>query len=161
MRKKTDIKSYSNKTEEDQLQKFIELFKKNPIPDEQIFSNLGLFLKLKDLSRLLFLNHIYQQIVDVQGIVIDFGTRWGQNMAIFSALRGIYEPFNRLKKIVGFDTFAGFLKIAKEDGESDQMKVGNANVTRNYKDYLTGVMDYHEKSNPLGHIKKTITEAGV
>src|SRR3990167_5823034 len=94
MRKKIGIKSYSNKSEEDQLQKFIELFKNNPIPDEQIFSNLGLYLKSKDLSRLLFLNHIYKEIIDVQGIVIDFGTRWGQNMAVFSALRGIYEPFN-------------------------------------------------------------------
>jgi len=154
MRKKIGIKSYSDKIEEDQLQKFVELFKKNPIPDEQIFSNLGLFLKSKDLSRLLFLNHIYQQIIDVQGIVIDFGTRWGQNMAIFSTLRGIYEPFNRHKKIIGFDTFSGFPKLNLKDGKSELMKVGNISVTNKYIDYLTRIMDYHEMSNPLSHIKK-------
>jgi len=154
MRKKIGIKSYSNKSEEDQLQKFIELFKNNPIPDEQIFSNLGLYLKSKDLSRLLFLNHIYKQIIDVQGIVIDFGTRWGQNMAVFSALRGIYEPFNRHKKIMGFDTFSGFPKISKEDGNSDLMKSGNVSVTKNYNEYLDKIMEYHEETSPLSHIKK-------
>jgi len=154
MRKKIGIKSYSNKSEEDQLQKFIELFKNNPIPDEQIFSNLGLYLKSKDLSRLLFLNHIYKEIIDVQGIVIDFGTRWGQNMAVFSALRGIYEPFNRHKKIMGFDTFSGFPKISKEDGNSDLMKSGNVSVTKNYNEYLDKIMEYHEETSPLSHIKK-------
>lgn len=154
MQKKLEFKNFKSVEEERNYQNLLALFKNCPIPEEQIFDNLGLFLGSKQLARILFMNHLYQKIVDVQGIIIDFGTRWGQNMAIFSALRGIYEPFNRLKKIVGFDTFAGFPKITKEDGESDQMKVGNANVTRNYKDYLTGVMDYHEKSTPLGHIKK-------
>lgn len=154
MRKKIGVKSYSNHKEEEELKKFIELFKKNPIPDEQIFSNLGLFLKSKDLSRLLFLNHIYQQIIDIQGVIFDFGTRWGQNMAIFSALRGIYEPFNRHKKIVGFDTFSGFPGISKEDGQSDLMKRGNISVTKNYQDYLEKIMSYHEETSPLSHVKK-------
>ncbi len=160
MRKKTGIKSYLNKTEEDQLQQFIRLFKKNPIPDEQIFSNLGIFLKSKDLSRLLFLNHIYRQIIDVQGVVFDFGTRWGQNMAIFSALRGIYEPFNRHKKIIGFDTFLGFPSISDKDGKSELMKVDNISVTKNYIEYLEKIMRYHEETNPLSHIKKYEIVAG-
>ncbi len=154
MQLKTGIKSFASKDEEFAKEKFLKLFKKSPIPNDQLFSNLGLFLGSKDLSRILFMEHIYKMIVDVQGVVFDFGTRWGQNMAIFSALRGLYEPFNRHKKIVGFDTFSGFPKIAKEDGNSPLMKKGNISVTKNYETYLEQILNYHESVNPLSHIKK-------
>ena len=85
---------------------------------------------------------------------MDLGTRWGQNMAVFSALRSIYEPFNRHRKIVGFDTFAGFPRIDLKDGNSDLMKEGNVSVVDNYCQYLEDIMLCHEKHGPLSHIKK-------
>jgi len=151
---KTGIKRYLSKKENQNFETILKLFKKNPIPDDQILANLGLFLNSKDLSRILFMDFLYKQIIDVQGVVLDLGTRWGHNMAIFSALRGIYEPFNRHKKIIGFDTFKGFPRISKQDGRSDLMAKGNISVTKNYVDYLEQIMEYHEKSNPLDHIKK-------
>ena len=34
------------------------------------------------------------------------------------------------------------------------MKKGAYSVTENYKEYLEGVLDYHEKESPISHIKK-------
>lgn len=34
---------------------------------------------------------------------MEFGVRWGQNLALFESFRGIYEPYNYNRKIVGFD----------------------------------------------------------
>lgn len=152
--KKIGIKSHTSQPEDTSLEDFIKIFRDSPIPDEQIFENLGLFLKSKDLSRILFLNHIYQKILGVQGVVFDFGTRWGQNMVVFCALRGIYEPFNRHRRIVGFDTFSGFPKVTTHDGKSDLMKPGNVTVSKNYEQYLERVMASHEVNYPLSHIKK-------
>lgn len=148
------IKNYESTEEKMIREQFAEHFKKCPIPGDQLFSNLGLFLNSKNLSRILFMDHLYRQIIDVQGIIIEFGTRWGQNLALFSALRGIYEPFNRHRKIVGFDTFTGFPGISAKDGKSDMMKKGKLVVTKNYVDYLTKVMEFQENDNPLSHIKK-------
>jgi hypothetical protein len=148
------IKTYDSAEEKLIREQFVEYFKKCPIPDDQLLSNLGLFLNSKNLSRILFMDHLYKQIIDVQGIIIEFGTRWGQNLALFSALRGIYEPFNRHRKIVGFDTFKGFPSISQKDGSSDLMQVSNITVTGNYVEYLTKVMEYQELDNPLSHIKK-------
>lgn len=152
--KKTGVKSYSSEQEQNTHQTLIDLFKQCPIPEDQIFSNLGLFLNSKDLARILFMDHIYKQIIEVQGVVMDFGTRWGQNMAIFTALRGMYEPFNRHKKVIGFDTFKGFPKLSPKDGGSDLMKLGNVSVTAKYEEYLDEIMKSHESANPLSHIKK-------
>lgn len=152
--KKTGVKSYSSEKEENTKQTLTELFKQCPIPEDQIFSNLGLFLNSKDLSRILFMDHIYKQIIDVQGVVMDFGTRWGQNMAIFTSLRGMYEPFNRHKKVIGFDTFKGFPKLSPKDGGSELMKLGNVSVTAKFEEYLDQILKCHEYANPLSHIKK-------
>ncbi len=148
------IKTYESSDERATRGEFVEHFRRCPIPDNQIISNLGLFLNSKVLSRVLFMDHIYRQIVDVQGCVLEFGTRWGQNLALFAALRGIYEPFNRHRKIVGFDTFEGFPSVTAKDGSSDMMRPGELAVTENYVEYLSRVMELQEKDNPLGHIKK-------
>jgi len=133
---------------------FIKHFRDCPIPDSEIISNLGLFLNSKNLSRILFMDHIYKQILDVHGSVIEFGCRWGQNTALFSSLRGIYEPFNRQRKIIAFDTFEGFPSISAKDGNSVLMKKGVDAVTENYFEYLNKLIELQEQYNPINHIKK-------
>lgn len=152
--------TYESMEEKTIRNQFVKVFKKCPLPEDEILSNIGLFLNSKNLSRILFMNHLYQQIIDIQGIIIEFGVRWGQNVSLFAALRGIYEPFNRHRKIVGFDTFKGFPAISKKDGKSKLMKRGADSVSENYVDYLTKVMECQEKDNPLSHIKKFELVAG-
>ena len=139
---------------------FFDHYKNNPLPDDQVLENIGLFLNTKNLSRILFMNFIYQKILDIQGVVIEFGTRWGQNISLFSALRGIYEPYNIQRKIIAFDTFEGFPSISSKDGEDNCIKTGNLNVTKNYENYLDVIMDFQEKDNPVSHIKKYVIRKG-
>lgn len=127
----------------------------NVIPRDQILSNLGLFLTSKNLARILFFNHIYQQIVNIQGQILDLGTRWGNNISILTSLRSIYEPFNRHRKIIGFDTFEGFPDISPQDGNSDLMVPGNLQTGGDkYVCYLADVLAAHEQLNPISHINK-------
>jgi len=154
MSDKKEIITYESTDEIELRNNFLELFKKCPLPDDQILSNLGLFLNSKNLSRVLFMDFIYKKIIDVQGIVMEFGVRWGQNLSLFTALRGIYEPYNRHRKIVGFDTFEGFPSIHKKDGASEMMKKGQLALTDDYEIYLGKILENQEKDNPLGHIRK-------
>jgi hypothetical protein len=149
-----DIKSYESLSERELRAKLSDKLRTAQIPEGQLLSNLGLFLDSKSLSRILFMDFLYRRIVDVQGVVMEFGTRWGQNLALFSALRGIYEPFNRHRKIIGFDTFAGFPSIAPQDGTSNMMKPGHLAVGKGYDQFIAELLSIHEELNPLGHIKK-------
>lgn len=151
---KYKVVNYSNDRENNTRKHLHSLLKKNPIPESEQLGNLGLFLPSKTLSRILFMDFLYRQIIDVHGIIVEFGCRWGQNLALFSALRCIYEPFNRHRKIVGFDTFAGFPKVTADDGMSAMMIKGGLSVSVNYEKYLNGVLDCHDKDAPLAHIKK-------
>lgn len=148
------VKSHETGGEKGTIANLTELLQRCPIPEDQLLSNLGLFLLSKNLARILFMDHIYKQIVSLHGVIIDFGTRWGQNMILFSALRGIYEPFNRHRKIIGFDTFEGFPDVTEEDGQSDLMKKGNVSCVEDYEKYLWDVAICHEQHNPCSHIRK-------
>ena len=44
------------------------------------------------------------------GSIIQFGVRWGRELALFEMLRTIFEPFNHSRSIYGFDTFTGYPK---------------------------------------------------
>jgi hypothetical protein len=132
----------------------LNLFKSSPIPTDELLQNLGLFLKRQDLTNILFMHELYQKIIDVHGVVIEFGTRWGQNLALFESFRGIYEPFNHTRKIIGFDTFEGFPSTHPKDGNNEVIKKGGFSVTDGYEDYLESILNYHETESPISHIKK-------
>ncbi len=148
------MKRYGAASEKNTRQGLHELFINCPIPEDEFLMNVGLFLTPQTLSRILFMDFLYRQVLDVQGVVIEFGSRWGQNLALFTALRGIYEPFNRLRKIVGFDTFEGFLDPSAKDGKEPSVAKNAYSVTKGYEKYLGELLRLQEQESPLSHLKK-------
>jgi hypothetical protein len=138
----------------EQPQSLVRLLQDTPIPSEELGRNLGLYIDRQNLSRILFIQHIYEMIVAVHGNIMEFGTRWGQNMALFHSFRGFYEPYNMTRRIIGFDTFAGFPEIAEEDGKYILAQKGKFGVTEGYEKHLESVLSAHELRSPLSHLRR-------
>jgi hypothetical protein len=130
----------------------VDQLKHTPIPDQELISNLGLYMNRQSLSRLLFMTELYQKIIDVHGVIMEFGVRWGQNLALFSSLRGMLEPYNYNRKIIGFDTFQGFPSVDEKDG--GKVSKGDYSVSSGYRDILEGILAYHESESPIPHKRK-------
>jgi hypothetical protein len=131
-----------------------DLFARTPLPQEQLLVNLGMYMRSSVLAKVLYVNELYEKIVPIPGIILEFGVWWGQNLALFESLRAIYEPYNHTRKVVGFDTFTGYPAIGAEDGNSDVARVGTYGVSDGYEKYLSDLLDYHQHENVTGHIKK-------
>jgi hypothetical protein len=155
-----NIKSIASSSEVENRNKLNHLFRKCPIPENERLSNSGLFVKRQDLTKQLFFNDLYSKIVGVHGVIMEFGVRWGQNLVTLNNLRGIHEPFNYSRKIIGFDTYSGFENLSEKDGKHEIIKKGAFSVTDGYQKYLQEVLDYHEKECPVSHIKKNILIKG-
>ncbi|MFA5583527.1 MAG: hypothetical protein WDA09_04865 [Bacteriovoracaceae bacterium] len=157
---KKSINVLVGSTEDEKLlrESRLSMLKNTPIPDEELLSNLGLFLSRQTLSRVLFMNELYQRIIDIHGVVMEFGVRWGQNLALFQNFRGMYEPFNHSRKIIGFDTFDGFPEVSSKDGSL--ISAGDYSVTANYEKYLSRVLEINEAESPISHKKKYSLEIG-
>lgn len=153
MSKKINIMP-SNKEKETRV-KLIEKFLQNPIPSDQILENLEVFMRPQRISEILTLFALYKKIVEVPGVIMEFGVRWGRHISLFHAFRSKLEPYNMYRKIVGFDTFAGFLEPSKQDGIFDRTFKGSMSVGENYEQYLEEIMQLHEREAPLDHISRT------
>jgi hypothetical protein len=140
--------------EQELRRSFLEVFRRAPIPDDELLPQLGLFLNRQTLSRILFMDELYRRVVRVPGVAFELGVRWGQNLALWSSLRGIYEPYNHTRRIVGFDTFGGFSTPCVQDGDAEAATVGAYGVTDDYVEYLSEVLRYHEQESPVSHLER-------
>jgi hypothetical protein len=132
----------------------LDLFKSNPLPPEELLVNLALFTRSSVLAKVMYINELYQRILNAPGVVMEFGVWWGQNLVLFESMRAMYEPYNYTRRVVGFDTFTGYASITDKDGSSAFVSEGAYSVSQGYEDYLARLLDYHQRENAMPNIKK-------
>lgn len=157
---KIKTSSLASVKEQENRDQLFRLYQENPIPSEEVVGNTGLFLKRQELTKMLFFNELYQQVSRLHGVIMEFGCRWGQNLVTLNNLRGIHEPYNYNRKIIGFDTFEGFKNTSGKDGKHEIIGEGNFSVTGDYQEYLEQVLQAHENECPLHHIPKNMILRG-
>lgn len=143
-----DLTRHPVPLENAQRDEFAEIFSQCPIPPRTLIDHLALLLNRNCLSRTLFINELYRQIVEVPGAIVEFGVRWGQSMALYSNLRALYEPYNLSRLILGFDTFEGFPSLSPKDGTAANLKVGAYSVGSGYEAYLEKLLAHYENNAP-------------
>ena len=151
---KHDAIILSGSDEKVMLRELCVMLKETPLPDDELLQNLGLYLTSKSLARILFFYEIYQKILHTHGVIMEFGVRWGQTISLLSALRGIFEPYDRHRKIIGFDTFEGFRGMNAKDGNNCRCVDGSFSVPQGYEGYLEKIVSLQDGMNPIPHLKK-------
>jgi hypothetical protein len=139
---------------EDQLSfrsKLWEMRNHNPLPEAELERNPFLFIRSSLLSRFIALSDVYRMIVDTPGAIFDLGCWWGQNSVLFENFRAIFEPFNKQRKIVCFDSFEGYTHWTDKDQKSDIFNQNTYSTGPNYEQFLGTLLEMHEGVNALGH----------
>lgn len=114
--------------------------------------SLGLFLRGSLLARILAIGALYEQIVDLPGMVFDVGTWRGQTAVLCENFRAIYEPLNLYRRIACFDTFEGYKGFSSKDKSTDLHRDGTYSLGgSSYADFLAHLLSLHEKANAMGH----------
>ena len=148
-----EMETNSSTSQLDFRKKMLEMFRGTPLPAEHLMCNFGLYTRGSVLVKYLVINELYELIVNIPGIIMEFGTWWGQNMVLFENMRAIYEPFNKTRRIIGFDTFTGYSSFSEKDASSDVVDAGGYAVSKDYKSYLEELLSVHEGCNVLGHLR--------
>lgn len=125
---------------------FAKMYNDNQIDQHIVFQSLGLFLRNSGLAKILFINELYEMILERPGVIMEFGCHTGQNLVLFENLRAIYEPFNNQRRIIGFDSFEGYKSVEKEiDGEAPEIVGDGYLLPSDYKETLSAILRYHEE----------------
>lgn len=153
-RRKPPLQTQASSDQARSRKEILALFKQTPIPIDQLMTNLHLYTRSSVLAKILYVDELYRRISGIPGIIMEFGVWWGANLALFESLRAVHEPYNYTRKVVGFDTFAGYPASSNRDGKVPFLAKGGYSVGGDYEGHLRRVLDAHEKENTMGHIKK-------
>ncbi|MGY1805633.1 hypothetical protein ACI78T_20295 [Blastococcus sp. SYSU D00922] len=118
-------------------QSLVRRLRDTDIPAEELLDNLPLFASRHALGRVLLMHSLYERILDVHGVVLLFGVRWGRDLAILQALRSMLEPGNATRRIIGFDTFEGFASVS---GIDQGAQAGDYGVTAGHAEVLAALL---------------------
>lgn len=130
---------------------YVELISHSPLNYKDMLWQCYLYLNRQTLTRLICIHEIYKKVMETHGVIMQFGVFYGRDLALMINLRGMYEPFNYTRKIIGFDTFGGLPELHEKDG--DKCAIGDFSVPEDYIDYLFHLLQYHRNECPNSHIR--------
>ena len=126
-------------------------------------NSLSRFVPRQALGYFLARNEIFKQVLDVHGSILDFGIYRGGSFFTWLKLSAIYEPYNHIRKVIGFDSFEGFSAIGEQDkGKNDKdlaLKVEGGMAWDGFDEISQGV-DLYDMNRPLGHVNKGLLVKG-
>ena len=129
---------------------------------EKMYS-LSRFVPRQALGYFLTRNEIFKQVLDVHGSVLDFGIYRGGSFFTWLQLSAIYEPYNHIRKVIGFDSFEGFSDIGEQDkGKNDKgltLKIEGGMAWKGFDEIIQGI-ELFDKNRPLGHVNKGLLVKG-
>src|SRR6202012_6154733 len=99
--------------------------------------NFTKYLRRQDLSRFLAKHELFKLQLDLPGSIVECGSFQGGGTMAFAQLSAIYEPYNHTRKVIAFDTFAGFPSISEKDKNTKRnYDVGELKVLEGMEDEI-------------------------
>lgn len=114
-----------------------------------------LYAPRQTTATFLFKYELFKKAVNIHGSVIECGVAFGAGLMAFAQFSAILEPVNHTRRIIGFDTFAGFpgLEQGKDaPGRHRHARKGGMRVD-SYRELRTAIRLF-DANRPIGHIPK-------
>lgn len=121
-------------------------------PLEKI-QNFTKYIPRQDLTRFLCKYELFKKVLKIQGSVFECGVYLGGGLMSFAQISSILEPTNLQRKIIGFDTFAGFAQVTKNDNNKTKNPYNGDMAIDSYDDIKTSILLY-DQNRSIGHIEK-------
>lgn len=119
------------------------------------FANFPLWAPRQNVARFLAQWEIYREhILPVHGSIIEGGVAFGGGLLAWAHFASILEPVNHTRRIVGFDTFAGFPGMAAEDAKAESGLAYAGGMAAPVDAEIAELAALHDLNRPLGHLPR-------
>ncbi len=139
------------------IRELSEAFDRSCLPLAQRLHNFARHVRRQDIARFLAKYELFQQVLPVNGSIVECGVYAGGGLAAWLHFSAILEPYNHTRRIIGFDTFEGFPGVHDNDcakGTSQHLRVGALKTSENIQEEIETLVKLHDRNRPLGHIPK-------
>ena len=86
---------------------------------EDLLRNWPAYVMRRDVPRFLSHYEMFKQVIDLPGCIVELGVFKGASFFTWSMLFETFVPFDRSRKVYGFDSFEGLTQFAAADGRDD------------------------------------------
>jgi len=100
------------------------LFDDSPCATFEKLRNFPKYVRRQDVARFLCRFEIFKRQLQIKGNIVECGVHHGGGLMSWAHFSATLEPYNYHRKIIGFDTFAGFPSITAQDGRNPLAHVG-------------------------------------
>lgn len=112
------------------------------------------YVPRQNLSAFLARNELFKRVVDVHGVIVECGVYLGSGVLGWAQLSAIYEPYNHIRRVVGFDTFEGFPGLSDKDSKSGLEYSVAGGLATGAKADIEEAVRLFDLNRPLGHIPR-------
>lgn len=85
-------------------------------------NNFEKYVRRQSISRFLARYELFKKVLNVKGSIIECGIHYGGGIMAWAKLSAALEPYAIHRKVIGFDTFEGFVKITDKDKPNYEME---------------------------------------
>jgi len=132
---------------------YARIFRESGDPVETKLQQFVKYVRRQDLTRLLARYELFKQVLGVKGSIVECGVYRGFGLMAWAQFSAILEPNNLMRRVYGFDTFAGFPRI----GERDRNRYRTPEAGELEADTYTELVDLiraFDDNRFLGHVSK-------
>lgn len=124
--------------------------------------NFTKYVSRQELAVFVAKQRLFEMVLGVHGNILEGGVFLGGGLMTWAQLSAIHEPYNHTRRIVGFDTFAGFPQMSEQDEIAENMPyavAGGLNASGADED-LRQAITLYDINRPLGHIERVELHKG-
>jgi hypothetical protein len=118
------------------------------------FQNFTKFTPRQYTTRFLTRYEMFKRVLPIQGNIIECGVFLGGGLMSFAQFSAIFEPVNHQRRIIGFDTFAGFPSLHAKDLPSNCEHAQVGALASNAYDDLSEAIKVFDRNRFINHIPK-------
>ncbi|MEW6380712.1 MAG: TylF/MycF/NovP-related O-methyltransferase [bacterium] len=119
------------------------------------------YVPRQTLSMFLAKHALFQRVIGIHGHIIECGVYLGGGLMTWAQLSAIYEPVNHVRRVVGFDTFTGFVNIHDKDKSENNLKYSvEGGLATNAYDDLQECIRLYDLNRHIGHIPRVELAVG-
>jgi len=132
------------------------------IPLRDVLESFAIYARRINITRFLAHYELYKMVQDVPGCIVECGVYQGNSLFAFAKFLEIFSPGDRIRQVIGFDSFRGFESFSPEDGPEypNRSKVLGGWNPESFKECFYKFLDIYHADQFVPHAKRVFVIEG-
>jgi hypothetical protein len=140
-----------------------EIFLKYTGSIQSKLDNFEKYVRRQTLARFLARYELFKLQAGIKGCIIECGVQNGGGLFAWAKLSAALEPYALDRRIIGFDTFAGFPGVNEKDSPAEEnldLKIGGLTAPPDILEELTELIQEYDGNRFLNQYQKIFLVQG-